>query len=371
MRKRRLVVIIGIVIVLAVLGAGGFFAFKTYNDTVTSLRAENDDLRAQLDEATIEMGTVVVVGPRRVSDEGEILFDGFKDGERIISEDDLDFVEIPAYAITDHMITDKKDVVGMITKIDLKPGAIFETTMLMEYELHADDRELDIVLTEMPIGLEPGDYVDLRVSFPLGEDFVVMVKKRVVGINSNTVKLIVTEEDVHHYESVKADMALYTATKLYTTKYVEFGLQPAASTYYPVTNEVMKTLIQDPNINTDDWAQNVDARFELECELSSLIFFDENGKKLDDVAFLCVNTNDTSKWDVNAIKLTKSLTEEEYNNLKVAYGVKYISWPGNRVEKTSTVTQGRQELQTKFEEAKQSFEQMQQEKEREQRYSNY
>lgn len=368
MRRRRLVVIIGIVIVLAVLGAGGFFAFKTYNDTVTSLRAENDDLRAQLDEATIEMGTVVVVGPRRVSDEGVVVFDGFKDGERIINEEDLDFVEIPAYAITDHMITDKKDVVGMITKIDLKPGAIFETTMLMEYELTASDRELDIVLTEMPIGLEPGDYVDLRVSFPLGEDFVVMVKKRVAGINSNTVKLIVNEEDVHHYESVKADMALYDSTKLYTTKYVEFGLQPAASTYYPVTNEVMKTLIQDPNIDTENWAQNVDARYELECELADLWYIDETGVPNKDYVVLCVNTNDTAKWDISKLKPVEL---EKLGAIFAEYGVTKTAWPGNRVKKLQDVSQGRSELLSKFEEARETFEQLQQEKEREQRYSNY
>ena len=368
MRRRRMFIIIGIVLILAVLGVGGFFAVRFYNQTIDDLRAENEDLRAQLDAAMIEMGTVVVVGQPRSNDMGEVVFAGYKDGERIISEEDLDYIEIPAYLITDHMMTDAKDVVGKITKIDLKPGAIFEDTMLMDYEIHADDRELDIVLTEMPIGLEPGDYVDLRVSFPLGEDFVCMVKKRVAGINSNTVKLIVNEEDVHHYESVKADMALYTSTKLYTTKYIEFGLQPAASTYYPVTNEVMKTLIQDPNINTEDWKQNVDARYELEMELSDLYIIDDKGNYSKEYNILYVTTNDTAKWNPDKIK---AYPADQIAGVFAEKGMPIASWPGNRVEKAQTVTQGRADLNAKFNEARSTFEQMEAEKEREARYYNY
>lgn len=375
--KRRMFIIVGILVILAILGVGGYLAVSYYNKTITELRDENDDLKMQLEDAQIEMGTVVAVGPVRTNDQGEIVFDSFKDGERILPYDeegnsyDLVYIDIPADVITDHMITDMEDVKGKITKIDLLPGAILETTMLMDYELKADDRELDIVLDEMPIGLEPGDYVDLRISFPLGQDFVVMVKKQVVAINSNTIKLIVNEEDVHHYESVKADKSLYQSTKLYTTKYVEYGLQPAAASYYPVTNEVLQTLIKDPNINTDDWQKNFEARFNLEMELASLEWYDENGEKHDDVAFLLVNTTDTSQWNINDIQQVKNLTDEEYATIKALYGVPYMTWPGNRVDKDNKVTTGRSDLLAKYDQSKQNFEQLQAEKAREQRYYNY
>ncbi len=359
-------IIIGVLVILAVLGVGAWYAIKTYNDTITGLREENDDLRAQLEEAEIEMGMVVGVGPMQLNEEGEIIFNGFMDGQRIVSEDCLTYIEIPADVITEHMITDMSDVVGKITKIDLLPGAIFETTMLIDYDLKEDERELDVVLDEMPIGLVPGDYVDLRISFPLGQDYVVMVKKQVVAINSNTVKLIVNEEDVHHYESAKADKALYQATKLYTTKYVEFGLQPAASSYYPVTNEVLKTLILDPNINTDDWKNNLESRYQLEFQLSDSVKMVEENTDYP-VYYAFVDSLDTETWDASKAQREGS----KVNALAKEYCFIARPWPGDRVDKNGKVTSSRSELISTFEQARQSFEQLQAEKAREQRYYNY
>lgn len=297
--KRKLFIIAGIILILGALGVGAYFTVNEYTGTIAELREEVDSLTQELDAALIPMAGVTMLNQN------------IKSGA-VITEDMISFVEIPEEVVTEEMINDPELLIGKLSKINMSSGTIFTSSLIMDRELQKDERELDIVFTEIPIGLEPGDYIDVRISFPLGQDYIGMTKKRVVGIYDNVLKLIVSENDIYTYESMKTDMSVYSATKLYSTRYVEAGIQDAAQNYYPVSNDVLKVELQDPNIDTSTWKTNMDSRLELEL----------------------------------------SMTDDKENE----------AWPGNKVEKSNRITSNKNALVKQFESAKQNYERLQEQK---------
>ncbi len=177
---------------------------------------------------------------------------------------DLELVTVPQNSIPENAIQDVERLEGRLYKTNFAANTCITEDMIIEEEIAGDHRELDIVMTEIPIGLEPGDYIDVRITFPLGQDCIAMTRKRVIAVYANVVKLIVNEEDVYSYESMKTDYGHYRAVRIYGIKYVEAGLQPAAATFYPVNLEIMKTMILDPNMETGDFAETLSFRKQLE-----------------------------------------------------------------------------------------------------------
>jgi hypothetical protein len=68
---------------------------------------------------------------------------------------------------------------------------------------------------------------------------------------------------------MKTDIATYRSTKIYGAQYIEAGVQEAATTYYPVNLEVLKTMLLDPNMSTADYSSVLALRKQLEEQLNS------------------------------------------------------------------------------------------------------
>lgn len=71
---------------------------------------------------------------------------------------------------------------------------------------------------------------------------------------------------------------LYQAVKIYGAKYVEAGIQIGATAYYPVSTDILKTEILDPNINTSDYSNTLKRRKELEEQLIAAELVEKNDK---------------------------------------------------------------------------------------------
>jgi hypothetical protein len=166
-------------------------------------------------------------------------------GKRI-EEADLTPVVVPAqYAFG--AISDPAEVVGQYYKINLSAGALITLDAVMQFVEDDDHRSLDVICDYIPIGLEVNGYVDIRVSLPMGEDYVALSHKRVVGIFGTTLKLIMDEFDIATYNSILTDCALYDA-QVYATMYTNPGSQAAAAEFYPISPAVLRTALGDPNI---------------------------------------------------------------------------------------------------------------------------
>lgn len=261
------------------------FAFRTKSKKqqaqIDSLNQEVEDLQNNMEEVYVTSKDV-------------------KSGSTV-ELDSVTTTLLPSDSIPENAVTTEEELTDKIYKIGLKAGSYITTDMISDYKIHKNMRELDVVMDEIPVGLEEGDYVDIRISFPLGQDYIAMSHKKVLSITGNTVKLIVIEHDFYRYESMKTDLATYQSTKIYAVKYVEAGLQPNGKVYYPPTLEIIKQSILDPNMNSKDFMTMINSRELLENQLAA-------SKKVD--------KNQTVTETRNEIKNTFNNAREEYRELE-------------------------------------------------------
>lgn len=255
MYSKKKYFIMATLLVVLLAAAGVFIMKKNYDNIIARREDEINNLQQQLDE----IGELVAVYQLNTSAKSGTQMQDFQ----------FSMIEVPEYSLPQNAVISLEDIEGYYYKISLSNGTIVTSDMLMQQKLTDDERTLDVVLDEIPIGIEIGDYVDIRIAFPLGQDFIAMTHKEVVEINGSTLKLIVSQQDFYSYQSMQTDEALYSSTKAYGSTYIEGGVQAAAQQYYPVSLDVLKTMLLDPNIDTSDYSDVLKRREQLEAQLTS------------------------------------------------------------------------------------------------------
>ena len=104
-----------------------------------------------------------------------------------------------------------------------------------------DERIYEFNMITLPSDLAVGDYVDIRLMMPEGEDYIVVAGKEVkqlgVGAESNVIFLQIDEEEIHRTTAAILESYLDDGFKLYVNKYVD----PSAQLYeYKRVNYVEK-----------------------------------------------------------------------------------------------------------------------------------
>lgn len=163
---------------------------------------------------------------------------------RVQSSENLSAAQSPA----------KEDLLGKRLKISLAKGAALSTDILYEgAEIADDERRVELRELELPQNLRENEFVDIRIVFPDGEDYLVIGHKRVYhmirddegGVSALQMRFL--EEELLRYQAACVDMKTYQDTRLYAVRYTgEF--QPAAQVYYPVNRAVFRLLQWNPNI---------------------------------------------------------------------------------------------------------------------------
>lgn len=192
---------------------------------------------------------IEIIGPMvniwTVKDGVDNLFAG-----KQIEQEDLMIKEMPESFVTQSLVLNPETIIGKYYRIGLLPGTPLSMDMVMEDPIDDTIREYDVVASVMPIGLKVGDYVDYRIVYPLGEDYIVLPHKRVEAIHDRTIKLKLSEMEIHYYQAALIDYFLQSqkGATLYLTKYLEPGIQEAAIPYYAVPNNILAIMTADPNI---------------------------------------------------------------------------------------------------------------------------
>lgn len=181
-------------------------------------------------------------------------------GEKITS-DMVESVEIPVNTASTDFITAKvlndkgktTDVPftdGYKAKVLLTEGTILTNSMLYEDEKITDSvRLMEYNMITIPITLGIGDYVDIRLRLPNGQDLIVISKKEIKDIYGQTVSLELKEEEILILNSAIVEAyVMMGSSELYMSKYVEPGMQEAATYTYMPTNEVITLMNTDENI---------------------------------------------------------------------------------------------------------------------------
>jgi hypothetical protein len=149
-------------------------------------------------------------------------------------------------------------------------GSYLSADTIMELPQTSDDRAFDVITAYNPIGLQPNDFVDIRVNLPTGEDYVALSHKRVDGIYNGVLKLMMSEYDIAVYNSLVVDTTLFKGAIIYSTRYLD-GAQEAAEEFYPISSGVLKIALTNPNIaKTIKYADIINRRTELEATMAVL-----------------------------------------------------------------------------------------------------
>lgn len=140
-----------------------------------------------------------------------------------------------------------------VAKIDLGQGTILTQSMIVESDESVQDslRIQELNMLSLPADLETNDYVDIRLVFPNGQDYIVISKKRVIQSTETTIFVKLSEEEILTMSNAIVESYITEGSLLYATKYVDPGIQNASVPTYTVSKEVLDLIDTNSNITVD------------------------------------------------------------------------------------------------------------------------
>lgn len=266
-KLKDLRVILVILLILSWVGAGIFlYMFKQNMDE--KLAAKDMEI-STLNDSITEIGELV---------SAYTVVNDVPSGKQV-EETDLTVVDVPISMAT-NLVTDSSEIIGKYFKVGLTAGTVITVDSVYDEVITADMRLYDVIVDVIPIGLEPGAFVDIRIKFGTGADFIGVSHCQVMEINGNTLKLKLTEEDINMYSSMLIDNIMFnqtlqstkdlngdgkitTADKvdaigsyIYAVEYLEGGIQNKAENIYSPSALVQGIMASNPNILTAELSAN-------------------------------------------------------------------------------------------------------------------
>ncbi len=260
--KKKIVSILAVLLVAAI-------AFIAYGVYILKIRTEEyDALKAESDANQ----QTVYVAKERVDEEGNTY--GIKKGEKITDQGtDANVYQQNLYTGLDPYSYITEGDMGKTAIVDIPAEEPVMLNMVTEKEIQADTRDYEVVAANLMTDQQENDYVDIRIIYPNGEDYLVIPKKQIEKLNfeNSVFNIQCNEEEIVRFSSAIVDAYMTTGARLYTTRYVESNLQEEAIPNYPVRAETMDLIKSDPNIlTTAQNTLNLSARMSLEARLGKL-----------------------------------------------------------------------------------------------------
>jgi len=165
-----------------------------------------------------------------------------------IEEHMVEEVEIMSSIPGEYFMTE--DDMGKKIKTDLKAGLPIMKYMLEDELVNDDIRNVEFNTLLLQSNIKKNDFIDVRIRFPNGEDYIVLTKKQVsdIYLPTNTIWLNLGQKEIMTLSSATVDAYLREGTKLYVVKYVDPQVQKSAIPTYPHNADVQMAMMADPNI---------------------------------------------------------------------------------------------------------------------------
>ena len=268
--KRRKKIKIGsmIAIIVSILLIASIVIIYIGRNKMNEYKIRAEDLQYELDSNTV----TVYVASRDI-----------KAGEKLIDESMVDDVSVFEEDINIHLQEEinglpedffmTKEQLGYQVTINVKESEPIMNSMIAKTVISTDLREYEISVANIMTDQKDYDFVDIRILFPDGSDYLVLPKKQVRNLNLENCIFYVycNEDEILRFSSAIVDAFTTTGAYIYTTRYVESSLQDEAIPYYPVRNATVNLIQSDPNIiSVAAETLNMEARLNLSTRLSLL-----------------------------------------------------------------------------------------------------
>lgn len=168
------------------------------------------------------------------------VFSGDLPVNHIIGENDIKMVGVKEVSspIDAYSIVPDNDIlqilgspIGRKLKIPVFDKTIVTESMFYteDDEVERDERKKEFNMITLPSDLEAGDYIDVRMLCPTGEDYLVVTGKEVlsIGLNAdtNTIVLDLTEEELIRLSAAIIESYVQDSINIYAVKYVNSNQQ--------------------------------------------------------------------------------------------------------------------------------------------------
>ena len=143
--------------------------------------------------------------------------------------------------------------VPLVAKVNMQANSVLTLDLVAKSdEISNDDLRLqEYNMLELPVKINVDDYIDVRLTLPTGQDYIVMSKKRVIDIMEDTIWLKLSEEEILTMSNAMVEAYQMTGSKLYVNLFVEPGVQGTATPTYAVSPAVLKLIENNPNIRNE------------------------------------------------------------------------------------------------------------------------
>lgn len=144
----------------------------------------------------------------------------------------------------------------VIAKIDMNKNTVITLNMITKSDEKTtnDLRKVEYNMITLPMQIQTDDYIDVRLSLPSGQDYIVVSKKQVEipqinGVDSeDTIWIKLTEEEIILMNNAIVEAYNIPGAMIKAVTYTEAGVQDKATPTYVPSAEVAQLIQSDPNI---------------------------------------------------------------------------------------------------------------------------
>lgn len=198
-----------------------------------------------------------------------VLENSVKKGERISKKD---LVATKIKFNTDNIeILSEDEILDRELKVDVAKGTVISSSLFTEDERVNDDVRIHMFSDiELHSEILEGSIVDIRISFPTGEDYILASQKRIEKRQEDKILIYVDEGDILKISGAIVDKNMYQGTRIYAILYVK-DYQESSISNYPVNLNVIELGNWNPNLIDKIFTEDmVNKRIALEENLSQV-----------------------------------------------------------------------------------------------------
>ena len=166
----------------------------------------------------------------------------------VIREDKVERMKV--YSSQPQDIFLEENQLGKTALVNISSGTQILKTMITNHTISSKIREIEYNVINLSSNIMVSDTVDIRIFYPNGESYVVLSKKELKGLITETscIYLWMEEEELLRMSAAIVDAGLYPGSRLYVTKYIEPNIQEASLITYTPSLSILSLIENDPNI---------------------------------------------------------------------------------------------------------------------------
>lgn len=236
MRQMKKKIIIAIIVTLLLTTAVAFlvthFIVKSKNEEIKTLQEQVVDTKCLAFANDLDAKSIITQSDLK---EIDIKLTNISSGTyKVIAGDKanvmhyISFVDENGNVKESNVKVSKEDLVGRVVKANVTKNTLIMDSLLFaeDEDPTKDERLQEFNFIQIPSDLIANDYIDIRIQFPTGEDYSVLIGKKIEKIaGENTIFIKMNEEEIMAMGSAIIEAYMQEGVRLYANKYTDPSTQ--------------------------------------------------------------------------------------------------------------------------------------------------